>query len=417
MLTLFFLKITVKADLPVGANFHDHLAVPLGPFFKTSEQYPESDKLEALRRNFQDAWNSSTILRMPLINLKYNLYSKEMAHFLGMNETTLHRYMNDSQAPSQIIKKSLKLHSGDETMFINVAIKKPVSRGEVRITANDPKLPPVINPNFLNAIYHHDAFAYSSEKQQLIEALEETVRLMEANPNVKSKFTEASFPGCESLIFRGYGYWDCYIRHFSMSFNHGVGTCAMGTSTSAPSSVVDAELKVLGVEGLRVIDASVMPILVGTYPFQSVAVIAEKGADMIIKQHKLARKIEIANQLLENIEEDHSRHDQSHYQPFIGFRIKKLSAPAPTSKPIPFAMSKSWQNADQISISKSYSHQAESSLSEDDLIPPGEPPTPRPNPSYFSVKPLAGRLIFYPLVPQQNIFQFHKEASRADVDI
>lgn len=403
----FCSKIPVHVELPVGKNFHDHLAIPLGPFFKTNETDPIVETSE-IKAKFHEAWNSSLILRMPLINLKYHMYAKEMSHFLGMNETSLQEYMYASER-----KKTSIAQKDDESIFINVAIKKPISRGEVTIAGNNPKLPPLINPNYLNAIYHRDTFAYSSEKQKLIEALEDTVRLMEANPNIRARFTDVSFPGCESYIFRGYGYWDCYVRHFSMSFNHGVGTCAMGAVTTPPSAVVDAHLKVRGVQGLRVVDASVIPSLVSTYPFQSVAVVAEKGADMIIKQYQSSRKIETYSQLEIN-EQDYAR--QNNDQLFSGFRIKKLSAPVLTTlKPEPFTMSKSWQQADQI-VMKSYSLTTESPLSEEDLTPPGELATDRPNPSYFPVRPLAGRLIFHPWIPEvQDSIPKFKEASRADI--
>ena len=51
-------------------------------------------------------------------------------------------------------------------------------------------------------------------------------------------------------------YWECYVHHFSITIYHPVGTCAMGT-------VLDARLKVKGLHGLRVVDGSVMPKIVG----------------------------------------------------------------------------------------------------------------------------------------------------------
>lgn len=75
---------------------------------------------------------------------------------------------------------------------------------------------------------------------------------------------------------------DDFIRATAATIFHPVGTCRMGSDASA---VVDAELRVHGVEGLRVIDASIMPTLVSGNTNAAAIAIAEKGADLIIKGH------------------------------------------------------------------------------------------------------------------------------------
>ena len=69
-----------------------------------------------------------------------------------------------------------------------------------------------------------------------------------------------------------------YIRENLMTFFHAVGTCKMG---SDPFAVVDDQLRVRGVEGLRVIDASIMPTLISGATHAATVMIAEKGADLI----------------------------------------------------------------------------------------------------------------------------------------
>ena len=63
------------------------------------------------------------------------------------------------------------------------------------------------------------------------------------------------FPMCQNLKFLSDSYWECFIRHLTMTMYHPVGTCALG-------SVVDPELRVQGVDNLRVADASVMPQII-----------------------------------------------------------------------------------------------------------------------------------------------------------
>ncbi|CAL8089300.1 unnamed protein product [Orchesella dallaii] len=378
-------QIPSKVDLPVGKNLQDHLAVPLGPFFTNLKE--ATPKINA-KTDMRYDWNSTSILRMPMVNLKFNVYSKELSHFLGIKEDLLKEYMQTSQ-------KSLKLNES-ESMFINVALKKPTSRGEVMLAGNDSKLYPIIYPNYLSGHYDEPFPAGPiSEKRKLVEALEETVRLVESSSNVKAAFTEAPFPPCANNTFREFAYWDCYISHFAMSFQHGVGTCSMGDPKTFPlKTVVDSQLKVVGINGLRVIDASVMPTLVSTFPFQTVAVIADKGADIIIKEQKEAE----AASRLQPVDQLQAKVDEPGYN---GFRIKKLSDPIHTTKkPNSFSVSKLWQKADQIYLAAS--HVVGSSLSEDDLAPPLEPPSRSPNPSYYPVKPLAGRLIFHPMTPRPD---------------
>jgi choline dehydrogenase-like flavoprotein len=92
-----------------------------------------------------------------------------------------------------------------------------------------------------------------------------------------SRFTDVPFPGCEGIPFRSDAYWECYIRQYSITLHHIVGTCSMGRRGSK-EAVVDPQLRVLGTEGLRVIDASVMPLLPISNTHAPSVMIGEKGA-------------------------------------------------------------------------------------------------------------------------------------------
>lgn len=88
------------------------------------------------------------------------------------------------------------------------------------------------------------------------------------------------YPGCEGYEWGSDSYWECCARHYTNSVYHHVGTCKMGPS-SDPDAVVDPQLKVYGIENLRVVDASIMPRLVAGHPNAVVYMIAEKASDMI----------------------------------------------------------------------------------------------------------------------------------------
>ena len=80
-------------------------------------------------------------------------------------------------------------------------------------------------------------------------------------------------------------FFKCVVQNNVFTVYHPVGTCKMGPSNDT-MAVVDSSLRVLGVQNLRVIDASVMPKIVGGNTNAATVMIGEKGADMIIKHYQ-----------------------------------------------------------------------------------------------------------------------------------
>lgn len=142
---------------------------------------------------------------------------------------------------------------------------RPESRGTVMISSADPFAHPDIDPNYL-----------ATEGDRM--TMRRSVKMMReiAGQNALAPLRgEEALPGVE---VQSDAEIDEFIRTYGETIYHPVGTVAMGIQDEAP---VDGELKVRGVEGLRVIDASVMPTLIGGNTNAPTIMIAEKAADMI----------------------------------------------------------------------------------------------------------------------------------------
>lgn len=151
-------------------------------------------------------------------------------------------------------------------MTIGVTQLRPRSRGHIHAASPDPLTPPRISPRFLTDDVDCETFAAGMRMAREIMAQAPMRPYLgeEMNPG----------PDCSTdadLI--------AFARRTGQTIYHPVGTCAMG---EGPASVVDPRLRVHGVAGLRVADASVMPHLVSANTQAAVMMIAEKAADMIL---------------------------------------------------------------------------------------------------------------------------------------
>ncbi|MDB5713652.1 MAG: choline dehydrogenase, partial [Sphingomonadales bacterium] len=145
-------------------------------------------------------------------------------------------------------------------------VSRPQSRGSVRIASSDPLAAPLIDPNYFGD--------------------PEDVRVARASLRLARELI--SMPAFDA--FRGPEYepgikvqsdadLDEYIRNSANSIYHASGTCRMGTD---PMAVVDPQLSVHGIEGLRVVDASVMPSIVSANTNAATMMIAERASDFIL---------------------------------------------------------------------------------------------------------------------------------------
>src|SRR5690606_17944251 len=149
---------------------------------------------------------------------------------------------------------------------------RPTSRGSIRITSADASVYPSIQPRYLST---------AEDQRTVVDAIKVARRIAMQAP-LAEVISEEFVPG------NGYQSDEQLLdaaRQYSQTIYHPAGTCKMGQDAMA---VVDERLRVHGLEGLRVVDASIMPVIVSGNTNAPTIMIAEKAGDMI-KQDCLAR--------------------------------------------------------------------------------------------------------------------------------
>lgn len=173
----------------------------------------------------------------------------------------------------EIYNKVYKPIENAESFMIFPMLMRPKSKGRIMLSSSDHRVKPRIFPN------------YFSEKED-VDIIVRGVRLalnITSSPAMKAigtRFHDIPIPSCAHSPFGSDAYFECMARHFTFTIYHQSGTCKMGPPKDK-KAVVDPRLRVYGVKKLRVIDASVIPVIPSAHTNAPSFMIAEKGSDMI----------------------------------------------------------------------------------------------------------------------------------------
>ncbi|MEY2953689.1 MAG: hypothetical protein RLZZ401_1776 [Pseudomonadota bacterium] len=251
--------VAVQHDLPgVGQHLHDHPDVVIGvnaPHLTDLFGLSPTGLVRAIKGIFE--WRAS----------RSGMLTTNFAEAGGFIKSQPEEAIPDLQLHYVIGKL---VDHGRKTTFghgysCHVCVLRPRSRGSVQLASKDPMPAPLIDPNFLGD---------DDDLQRLLRGFKLMRGILQqpALAALGGKELAASAPAQTDAEMAH------FIRGHADTIYHPVGTCRMG---NGPLDVVDAQLKVHGIDGLRVVDASIMPRIVGGNTNAPTIMVAEKAADMI----------------------------------------------------------------------------------------------------------------------------------------
>jgi choline dehydrogenase-like flavoprotein len=247
----------------MGANLHDHLQ--LRTIYKVRGVRTLNEMYASL---MQRAW----------MGIEYALFRRgpltmppsQLGAFTRSDTSQERANLQYHIQPLSLDKFGDPLHPFP-AFTASVANVRPTSRGALTLASNDPAAAPKIDPNYL---------ATPEDQRIAAESIRITRKII-AQPALQRYSPQEYLPGSqvrdddEAALVKAAG--DCGSTIF-----HPVGTAKMGR-TDDPRAVVDARLRVIGLEGLRIADASVMPSITSGNTNSPTMMIAEKGAAMILE--------------------------------------------------------------------------------------------------------------------------------------
>jgi choline dehydrogenase len=251
--------IPVRHHLPgVGRNLHDHLASPVHMAMRDASSYGMSWR--AMPRNIFNVLQYLLLRQGPLAN---NIF--ESAAFVrsaaSLDRPDIQLVFQPAKRPSP--KFPYPVGHG---FAISPVGLYPRSRGRITLAGNDPLAAPLVDPNLLSA---------PEDLLPLIDGIRLARQILAAPAFSKYRAVETT-PGPAAQTDAEL---EAYVRAEAYTVHHPVSSCRMGSDTEA---VVDPQLRVHGIQNLRIADASVFPSIIGGNTNAAVVMIAEKASDMIL---------------------------------------------------------------------------------------------------------------------------------------
>ncbi|XP_063232717.1 neither inactivation nor afterpotential protein G isoform X2 [Bacillus rossius redtenbacheri] len=268
------LGVDVVADLAVGKNLHDHMNMPL----YVSVEAPVSttlDKVFTLAEVLKYIASGEGLLASSSIvgvgsapgNLGLVLFG------LGSTNEQLLRDIVNLTPDTFGAQFPFSGNRSREGFVMLASCLQPRSRGTVRVAGTDPAQPPLIDPRYLE---------HPADLQCMVQAVQLAAHVVASEP-FRRLGARLHLPRLQRCAGPGDArYLGCAVRTAAITGHHPGGTCRVGRAGDR-GVVVDPELRVVGVDGLRVVDASILPTPVSGCPNSVLVAMAERAADIITR--------------------------------------------------------------------------------------------------------------------------------------
>lgn len=168
--------------------------------------------------------------------------------------------------------------TGSFDLQVNTLV--PKSRGFIKLVSKDPLDDPIVNPNY---------FKEGEDREIFKKTLKIGIKIIQSNalkpwnPTLPPKPSPCGLITIENL--KSDSFLDCFIQQIAAAIFHPTSTCKMGSGEKSKTTVVDPQLRVIGIENVRVVDASIMPHIVRGNMNGPSTMIGAKGASMIIMEN------------------------------------------------------------------------------------------------------------------------------------
>ncbi|CAK1546907.1 unnamed protein product [Leptosia nina] len=277
------LNINVISDLPVGENLQDHVRIPIPVALHTGEK-PKNEIYwlkAAAQYLFDQTGPHATNYDQPNINAFLSvpdgktLPDVQIDHnYFVPNTTYVYSMCNNIMSfKKEICEQFRDMNSKSELIIFFVSLCRPHSRGKIMLRSTNPTDHPKIFAKYFSDNRDMDIFVKSLKR---VAQIVNTDTFKAAKADLKRIY----FKGCDDYAISSDLYWECMARAITYNVYHPVGTAKMGFRADA-TAVVNSKLRVFGVSGLRVIDASIMPTITSVNTNAATMMIAERGADFI----------------------------------------------------------------------------------------------------------------------------------------
>lgn len=283
------MKIPVVKNLSVGHNLQDHLIVPY--IMKLDKSTAKPDSIQDLVRSLLQYLDGKKgrfagvgiIELMGFVNtdsVHVSKFPDIQYFFFGLPKQMVgfKQFMEYFGYAPEFVEQFVEANNEAYFLMIYCTLLNPKSRGKVELRSKDPFQLPKINANYLDE---------QEDVETLIKSIRKIRKFLNTGSFKKHEGEELriKIKECDEYVFDSDNYWECYIRYFTLTIYHPAGTAKMGPDSDS-EAVVDSKLRVRGMKGLRVIDASIMPEIVSGNTNAPTIMIGERASDFIKEDWK-----------------------------------------------------------------------------------------------------------------------------------